>query len=295
LSNISAAFCGGYPVSGSLARSTLNERAGARTRMAGVFGGVLMLGVLLTLGSVLDHTPLPSLAGLLLVVAYDLVDVERIRRTVRASRADGVAFATTMLGTWVLRLDTAIYLGIGISLILFLRQARLLSAHELLVGKDGVLHERALGDEQDLPDQVTQCDRIRFLHIEGSLFFGASGELALALESAMSSPRIKVLVVRMKHTQGLDATSTAVLEAAAQRLESAGQHLILVGLSAEMMAVLERSGAAGRLGRENLFASEQRWFAALNAARQRAISLCGDECATCPFAAALVSGGEITG
>ncbi len=285
LSNVAAAFCAGYPVSGSLGRSVLNERAGAKSRMAGVLTGIMMLLVLLAFGTVLDRTPIPSLAGLLIVVAFDLVDVERIKHTFRASPADGVAFVTTMLGTWAMSLDMAIYLGVGISLVLFLRKARLLSVRELLVGDDGVLRERIRGDDDEThAEDVSRCNRIRFLHLDGSLFFGASGELAAALDDVVADEEIKVLVVRMKHTQGLDATSTAVFESTALRMRAAGRQLILVGMSAEMMAVLQRAGAVQRLGADNLFPAERRWFSALDAARSRAVSLCGDECATCPFA-----------
>lgn len=285
LSNLAAAFFGGYPVSGSLARSAANERAGAKTRMAGVFGGLMILVVLLAFGSTLDHTPIPSLAGLLILVAVDLVDIKRIKHTVRASPADGVAFVTTMVGTWVMSLDTAIYLGVGISLVLFLRNARLLSVRELLVGDDGALREHLPSDtETSAEADVSRCNRIRFLHLDGSLFFGASGELADALDDVVADREIKVLVVRMKYTQGLDATSAAVFESTAARLRAESRQLILVGMSAEMMGVLERAGTARRLGAENLFPARQRWLSALDAARSRAVALCGDDCATCPFA-----------
>ncbi|MBL4684508.1 MAG: SulP family inorganic anion transporter [Nannocystaceae bacterium] len=284
LSNLAAAFFGGYPVSGSLARSAANEHAGARTRMAGVFGGLMILVVLLAFGSALDHTPVPSLAGLLIVVAVELVDIKRIKHTVRASPADGIAFVTTMVGTWVMSLDTAIYLGVGISLVLFLRNARLLSVRELLVGDDGALCEHLPGDTKASRSDVSRCNRIRFLHLDGSLFFGASGELADALDDVVADREIKVLVVRMKYTQGLDATSAAVFESTAARLHAQSRQLILVGMSAEMMGVLERAGTIERLGAENLFPARQRWLSALDAARSRAVALCGDDCATCPFA-----------
>lgn len=286
LSNLAAAFFGGYPVSGSLARSALNHRAGAKSRVAGILGGVMVLAVLMAFGSVLDGTPIASLAGLLVVVAVDLVDIERIKRTFRASPADGVAFVSTMVGTWVMSLDLAIYLGVVISLVHFLRKARLLSVRELLVGDDGMLRERDPTDSTvvDRAKEKSRCNRIRFLHLDGSLFFGAAGELSAALEAVIRDDAMRVLVVRMKHTQGLDATSTAVFEAAAERLRADGRQLILVGMSEEMMGVLQRSGAVERLGGDNLFPAQMRWFSALNAARARAVGLCGEGCATCPFA-----------
>src|SRR5690606_28964009 len=186
---LAAALSGGYPVSGSLARSTLNEQAGARSRAAGVLTGLMMIVVPLLLASLLDHTPIASLAGLLLVVARDLIEVPRIRRTLGTSPGDGLAFLVTMIGTWTLRLDQAIYLGVGVSLVLFLRKARLLTVRELVVDETGRLQEHPLG--QPLAADTARCDAIRLLHVEGPLFFGSAGELRRALEQVIADPRLR--------------------------------------------------------------------------------------------------------
>lgn len=293
LSNVAAAFFGGYPVSGSLSRSALNEQTGARTRVAGILTGALMIGVLLLFGSLLDHTPVASLAGLLVIVAYDLVDAERIKKTVRASPADAAALVATMIGTWTLSLDMAIYLGVGISLVLVLRKARLLVVRELVVDDEGLLREQELG-EGAVEDR---CPQICLLHLEGSLFFGAAGELQSALDDAARPEQVRVVVVRLKRTRGLDVTTAAVFEAFAKRLQERGRHLLLVGMKDPEMRVLERAGVAGIVGSENLFPTRKRWFSALDAARARAVELCGQECETCPLArvrlrAAAASGDE---
>jgi sulfate permease, SulP family len=137
IANLAAAFSGGYPVSGSLSRSALNQQAGAETRLSAVFCGLLMIGVLLVLGPIVERTPIASLAGLLLVLANDLVDRQRIRMVLRGTMSDRVAFVATLLGTWVLPLDQAIYAGVGISIILFLRRARLLTVREMVIGEKG--------------------------------------------------------------------------------------------------------------------------------------------------------------
>ena len=282
LSNVAAAFFGGYPISGSLSRSALNERVGAQTRMAGILSGLTLTVALLFVGPILDHTPIAALAGLLMVLAYDLVDRPRIRRTLWSSRSDALAFVTTMVGTWVLSLDLAIYLGVGISLTLFLRNARLLKVRELVMSPEGRLEEKRLSAEP-AEEPTSRCPRIRLLHVEGTLFFGAAGELQTALDDAVRDPRVKVLIVRVKRTRNLDVTTADVFGAMATLLSSQDRHLILVGMTPEMMKVLERSGAAASIGAENLFPTRQRWFSALDAARQRAVALCNHECDSCPF------------
>jgi SulP family sulfate permease len=248
--------------------------------MAGVYSGVGVIVVLLLVGPLLDRTPIAALAGLLLVVAYDLVEPARIRQTLRASPADALAFVVTVLGTWLLSLDVAIYLGVGLSLVLHLRKARLLVVRDLGVNEEGRLVERSFGTG------VGACPHIRILHIEGRLFFAASGELSSVLDDALRADSLRVLIVRLKRAPGLDASTAAVFAAAAQAAKLNGRHLLLVGLGPEAMGVLERSEAALAIGAENLFPTQTRWFAALDAARARALQLVGPGCAPCPLSAA---------
>lgn len=278
LANLSAALFGGYPVSGSLSRSALNEQAGAKTRASGVLTGVLMLLVLVSAASVLDHTPIPSLAGLLLVIAWDLVDVPRIRKTLRTSRGDGLTFLVTMVATWSMDLDAAIYLGVGLSVVLFLRQARLLTISELVVNPHGYLHEHPLGAPLG---EHRRCSAIRLIHVEGSLFFGSAGELSRALEALARDLEVKVIIVRLKHASGLDLTAAEALATVAEAMRERDQHLLLVGMTPDVMPVLERSGVAESVGEEQLFPARAQWFAALEAARERAFELVGAHTEDC--------------
>ena len=265
LSNIAAAFTGGYPVSGSLSRSALNHSAGAQTRLGGVFGGLFVALGLLVAGPLIERVPIAALAGLLMVVAWRLVNVARIRQTFRAGRADTLAFLGTLAGTWALRLDHAIYLGVTISIILFLRRARLLVVRELRVDPSGRLREHKA---EDGPRDA----RVRVVHVEGPLFFGAAGELRDKL-GAVAGDEVRSLVVRLKRTQGMDLTTATVFAAISEGLAAQGRHLVLVGMRPDAMGVLERSGAAERIGRDNLFPTRDGWFEAMDAGVRRALVL----------------------
>ncbi len=279
MANLAAAFTGGYPISGSLSRSALNERAGAQTRLAGMLGGVMMLLALATLGQWLNHTPVASLAGLMVVVAVDLVDVRRIRLVCRSTREDLVAFSATMLGTWAFSLDVAIYIGVGITIVLFLRRARLVRVVEF-VPRGARLVETS-GDDPPSGRPV------RVLHVEGSLFFGAAGELRDALSAVLSEETTRVLVVRLKRATGLDATTATMLGEVAQQARAHGRHLVLVGVTSRTHEVLERSGALARFEDGNVFETRTRWFSAMAAGLSRAAELCpGCTDAFGPFLAA---------
>lgn len=287
LANIAAAFSGGYPVSGSLARSTLNQQAGAESRLSAVFCGSLMLAVLLFLGPVVGKTPVASLAGLLLVLANDLIDRERIRITIRGIMSDRAAFVATLLGTWTLPLDKAIYLGVGISLVLFLRRARLLTVREMAIGEKGRFREVDL----EAGEAGRLCSAIRIMNLTGPLFFAAAGELQFILDRLVDDPKLRVLILRMRQAQALDVTTASVLESTGSTLKKEGKTLLLLGMRPAALQLLEQTGIAERLGQENLFPAQSGWFTAMEAALRRALELtgehaCGQQCPLAEYMAA---------
>ncbi|MBI3249107.1 MAG: SulP family inorganic anion transporter [Deltaproteobacteria bacterium] len=280
--NTAAAFFGGYPISGSLGRSALNQQSGAESRLAAVFCGSLTLLVLLFLGPLVGHTPVASLAGLLLVLANDLIDRDRIRLILRGTLADRAGFLFTLLGAWILPLDRAIYLGVGISIVLFLRRARLLSAREMAIGEKGRFREVEPGSQE----AAEVCPAIRILNLAGPLFFAVVGELERALEPFVQDQNIRVLIVRLRQAENADITTVSVLEATAQKLASEGRTLILLGLRRGALTLLEQTGLAQLIGRENMFLAQAGWFTAMEAALQRALALTGEHAcgAHCPLA-----------
>ncbi len=288
LGNLAAAFFGGYPITGSLSRSALNEREGARTRLAGVLSGVLVLVSPVVLGAALGHIPIAALAGLLLVIAVRLIHVDEIRSTLRSHSGDRLAFLATLIGCFVLHLDQAIYLGVGISLVLVLRRARLLRFRDLVIDAQGRIREvarRVRGVSAPVPEGVRYCRGVHVLNVEGSLFFAATGELQLATEDILRLDEIQVLVLRLKRARNLDVTSVRELVSIAATLRQRGGELLLVGMSASAVGYLERTGVLAELGPENVFPNREddEWWAGLELALRRALRLvgahgCGEDC-----------------
>jgi SulP family sulfate permease len=291
LANIAAAFFSGYPVSGSLARSTLNQQAGAVSRLSAVSCGLLMIIVLLFLGPLVGQTPVASLAGLLLVLANDLIDRHHIWMTLHGTMSDRTAFVTTVLGTWTLPLDQAIYLGVGISIVLFLRRARLLTIREMIIGEKGRFREV----DPEAGEAGRSCLAIRIMNLTGPLFFAVAGELEAALDSLVRNLAVRVLILRLRQAQDIDVTTASILEATAQKLASQGRTLILLGLRRPALALLEHTGVSERIGQENLFPVQVGWFTAMEAALQRALALTGEHACgkKCPLAEYLAAQDEL--
>jgi SulP family sulfate permease len=210
-------------------------------------------------------------------VTWGLGVVPKIRGLFRSGHSDLVAFLVTLGGTLVLPLEQAIYLGVGVSIVLFLRRARLLVVSELLV--DDHLHLREA--EPRLP--VARCSRIRVLHVEGRLFFATASELSQALEHAFEDRKAEVFVLRLKRTTGLDATVADVLASAARELDAEGRHLLLVGMRSDTMARLRETGLEETVGVADLFPSRPGWFEAMDLALERALELAGEHEDRCPI------------
>lgn len=280
LANLVAAACGTYPVSGSLSRSALNERLGGG-RAAGTLSGVVAMVAVLLVAPLLELLPLSALAGLLLVVAVDLVEPARIRRVLSAPLADRLAYLATVLGTWFLPLDQAIYLGVGISVFQFLRQSRHLVVHELRFAADERVQEVDL-DESDA--EVLPCCSVRILNLEGPLFFASATELEHVLAESGADSAVRTLILRMRRTRDLDYTAAAVLVAAQERLAAQGRQLVLVGVREDMLARMREMGFVELFGEGLVFPGRAGWFESLNDALEHLPGpSCVRDAASCPL------------
>jgi sulfate permease, SulP family len=234
-SNLSAAFVMGYPVSGSLSRSALNERSGGETRVAGALSGLLMFLVLLGLGPLVDHTPISALAGLLMIVAWDLVDRKKIREAMRTGWPDRLTFLATVMGTWALPLDQAIYLGVGISLLAVLR----------ISVREPAKLEYSAEEEHQIP-------ALKTVEAAGFLSFKSESRLRSLLVGASEDPLIKHILLRLENCTGMDYTIATALEEVRSQLESRGSDLYLADCAEGVTNTLRSSGAMEALGAECL-------------------------------------------
>ena len=280
--NIAAAFFAGYPISGSPSRTAMNAQSSGKSRLAGAFSGVFVLLLVLMGSAVFNVMPIACFAGMLLVLSYDLISFSKIRFVLRGHIADRLAFIATLLGALVMSLDKAIYLGVLISIVHFLRRARILRVEELGVGPDGKLLETHLLGEAY--GTFKTCPQIKIIHLEGSLFFAAAGELETFLSGLVANKEVEVVVLRLNRTQGLDLTVIQVLVDVIEKLRKDGRTLLLAGVRLPGLSRLEKTGAIDVIGRENVFPFRPRFFADMSDAIERALGECSShQCDVCPL------------
>ncbi len=239
IGNIALPFFGGVPATAAIARTSVGVKAGGVTRMVSIIHAITLLIGALFLGSLLGHIPLAALAGVLFVTAWRMNEWHSIRyywdhRLIGAI----AAFLVTMLATVALDLTQAIVVGLGLSVVLFLRQASRLEVNTAPVRWDesGVVSQR-------LPDA-------NVIYITGPLFFGSVNQLVERIESL---PFTKTLILSMRGVPMADVSSVQAIEHIWREHAKAGGTIYISGLQPQVRGVLERAGLVAEIGEQHFF------------------------------------------
>ncbi len=248
LSNLAGAFFSGYASSGSFNRSGLNYEAGARTPLAAVFSAVFLLLIVLFLAPLAEYLPIPAMAGVLFVVAWGLIDFHHMAEIVRVSREESSVLLATLVATLTLELEFAIYIGVLLSLLLFLNRAAKPSIEDCkpLPGQ----WPPGFGNDTGLPD----CPQLKIVRINGPIFFGAANYIAAELQRIDErNPMHKHLLVVGSGINFVDLEGAQLLAQEARRRRALGGGLYIFYMKDEPMEMLRRCGAYDVIGAENFF------------------------------------------
>lgn len=265
LANLAGGFFQSLPGSGSLSRSAINYQSGAATRFSGIVSAATVTIALLLFAPLLRYIPQAALAGLLLVTAVRLVDFRRLSYALKASRYDaGLVIITAVVGVAV-NLDTAVLVGVVLSILLFVPRAAKLKAAELIVTDEGVIRERT---PQDNPAEAASSVRASspvIYDLEGELFFGAAPELDRYLEALHARIRdenLKVVILRLKRVRHPDVVCIERLEHFIREQQELGVTVLLAGVRPDSLALLQNVGFTDWLPAEQVFPEEDREFSA---------------------------------
>ncbi len=271
LGNIFGSFASAYVSSGSFTRSGVNHSAGARTPLAPVFSALFLVITLIALAPLVRFLPMASMAAILLMVAWSLVDVHHIRAIVRASRTEAAILLATGLATLFMHLEFAIYVGVLLSLMVFLeRTARPVTRKAVPAPGENSYHFINQTTEPD-------CCQLKMMFIDGALYFGAVDHVQGQLrEVDPSHPAQKHLLLLAPGINFIDSSGAELLAQEARRRRQLGGGLYFHRLQQPAVDMLERTGHLREIGAENLFAIGQNVIDALYPKLDVAI------CRTCP-------------
>jgi SulP family sulfate permease len=234
------------PCSGSLTRSALNFQSGARTPLSAFFNGLLCLIGALTLGHLVGYIPRASLAVLIICVAISLINRRNIRICLSATGSDALVFLVTLSATLLVPLHVAIFTGVGMSVVLYLRKVSQPTLIEYEFNQEGNLAEAARPGVRANP-------AVSIVHVEGELFFGAADLFRTQIQRTCSDPNLRIIILRLKSARHLDATCVIAIEELVSLLRRDGRDLLISGVMKDVYRVLRDSGLIDTIGKDNIF------------------------------------------
>ena len=249
LSNIAGSLFSSYASSGSFNRSGLNFEAGARTPLAATFAACFLAAIVLLVAPLAAYLPVAAMAGILFLVAWGLIDFHHIRGILRTSRAEAVILVATFLATLLLELEYAIYVGVALSLGLYLNRTSRPLVGALAPERHGA--ERLVSDPE-----LPECSQLKIIEIHGSLFFGAVDHIQQVLQAIDAThPAQKHVLVVANSINFTDIAGAEMLVQEARRRRRMGGGLYLAGVKKRTLEALRRGGHLAEIGEENVYES----------------------------------------
>ncbi|MEZ5408183.1 MAG: SulP family inorganic anion transporter [Acidimicrobiales bacterium] len=239
LANIASSLFGGMPATGAIARTAVNVKAGARTRVSAAVHAVLLLAVVLFGSGLVSRIPLAALAGVLMVTATRMVERHNVVAILRATRSDGLILVLTAFVTVAFDLILAVEVGMAAAAVLALRQVARTST---------LIAEPVPGPDGDSLDGATAAslrhDHIVTYRLDGALFFGAVQRFFHELTEVGD---VKVVILRLPDLQMIDATGAQALGQIIEELERRHVTVLLKGAKPHHLRILQDVGAIDRL------------------------------------------------
>ncbi|MDP3823815.1 MAG: SulP family inorganic anion transporter [Burkholderiales bacterium] len=256
LSNIVGGFFSSYVSCGSLNRSLPNLEAGARTPLAAVFASLWLLLLLAFTAPLLALIALPAIAGLLLVVAWSLLDLPGWRRLWRDGRDDFAIAAVTALATVTIRIEMAILLGTILSLVVYLHRTS--RPYVRVMGFDTTTPERPFVVRADVPAPLPECPQLKMIRMEGEVYFGAVPHVADHLRDMRAAPdAAKHLLVMAKSMNFIDLPAAELWRAELQTRRAAGGDLYFHRPRPPVLELWQRVGFTQELGSDHIFPTKR--------------------------------------
>ena len=253
LGNFLSSCIGAMPISGSSARSSVNYSKGAQTRFSAILNALIVGCTLLVFGFIVSRIPLAALSALLLVSAANIVNPKQLFLCIKATRSDSFVLWTTLLACIFLSFDIAFYIGVVLSITLYLKKSAMPQLAEYDLDESGELINLE-------PQAQLAPKKIRLIKVEGELFFGAADLFQTTLKTiAKDDTTTRVIILQLKNARDIDATVCLALHQLHDYLKNSDRYLIACGLTSPIWEVLSDSGMVNLLGKENLFLFDERY------------------------------------
>jgi SulP family sulfate permease len=247
IANVFSGLFGGIPATGAIARTATNVKSGGRTPVAGIFHAFVLLLIMLLFGKWATLIPLSCLAGVLIIVAYNMSEWKAFVSIIRGSTHDVGVLITTFLLTVLVDLTLAIEIGIVLASLLFMhRMARITQIGSIT---DRFTTERPESGKE-FPEELHIPKGCEVFEINGPFFFGVAYKFRDVLREIKRPPRI--LIIRMRNVPVIDTTGTHNLREIIRSFQSQGTKIILSGVQEEILSDLRKARIVFLVGKKNV-------------------------------------------
>jgi SulP family sulfate permease len=271
LSNIVGSFFSSYAGSGSFTRSGINYSAGAQTPISAIFAAILLAVIVLLVAPLAAYLPVAAMGGIILLVAYNLIDFHHIRHIIESSKSETSILATTFFATLFMELEFAIYMGVILSLMMFLMRTSMPNIVSIAPNPNETRHKLAEVTEHGLKE----CPQLKMLRIDMSIYFGSLDKVQRELANIVENQHIKHILIIGESINFIDLAGAEMLVQEAKRLKAMGGGLYLQGAKNRVYDFMDRIDFMDDFGEGNIFGSKD---AAMTSLTKR---LDGSICATC--------------
>ena len=253
MSNAIGSFFSAYMGSGSFTRSALNYEAGAKTPLSAILSSIILFLLLLLFGSWTSLIPIPAIAGIILLVAFRLLELEQIGTILRTSSTSSVVMLVTFLATLFVGLEFGVYVGVLVSLSFFLR--RTASPYLATIAPDPNTERKSFRNAKAF--DLDECPQLGFTRLDGQLYFGSLEDIRRQLRHLESQcPEQINMLLLMKGVGDIDMPGAQLLIEEAKRRGLRGGKLFLTARRHQVTESLGRYGVIAAVGPQNVYTSK---------------------------------------
>ena len=250
MANVGCAFGSSTLASGSLTRSTLAINSNAQTSLFNLFTAIFTIIAVLLFGGAVEYVPKSTLALIVVYTSVTLIKPAIIKIALKSTWSDAIVFTATFLTGVCSTLDNAIFVGVAVSILCFLRKASEPEVIEYAIGDDGELEK--IGSKTARSEA-----EVSIVHVEGNMFFGASDVIQNQIRRIAAEPNMKVLILKLRNAINFDATSVLDIEELNRRLKKSNRTLMMCEVREPIMKVLKKSGLYNQIGADNIFENDE--------------------------------------
>ncbi len=247
VANIITPFFGGIPATGAIARTMTNINNGGRTPVAGIVHAIVLGLILFFLGGLTKHIPMACLAGVLMIVAYNMSEWRTFRSLMRNTKSDVTVLLATFLLTVIFDLTIAIEVGLLLAVLLFLRRISEVSTVSVI---------RDVVDRSDYPEDGMENEKLEvpagvsIYEIEGPFFFGVANKFEETMKQVGDASKVRI--IRMRKVPFIDSTGVHNLENLIKMSQKDKTRILLSGVNDNVREVLQKVGIDKLIGSENI-------------------------------------------